>query len=85
MGVFDLIIRFIVKLFDTWRVAGPLNEACNTEKAAVSDDRDNIQDIVDVVKRVAIDQDEVGDSADRDSAEERIGAECGGGVDTGGS
>ena len=44
----DLIIRFIVKLFDTWRVAGPLDEACNAKKAAVSDDRHNIQEFADV-------------------------------------
>ena len=85
MGDFDLVIRFIVKLFDTWRVAGPLNEACNAEESAVSDNCHNIQDIVDVLKRVAIDQYEVCDSPHRDAAQERIGAECGGGVDTGGS
>ena len=85
MGEFDLIIRYFVKLLDTWRIAGPLNEACDAEKAAVSDDCHHVQAIVDVVERVAIDQYEIGYSSHREPAEERIGAECGGSVDAGGS
>ena len=85
MGDYDLVARYFVKLLDSWRIAGPLDEACNAEKATVSDDRHNIEAFVDVVERVAINQNQVGDRSHRDPAEERIGAECGGGVDAGGS
>ena len=85
MGDCDLIVRYFVKLLDTRRIAGSLDEACDTEKAAVSDDRHDIKAFFDVVERVAINQNEVGYSSHRDPAEERIGAERGGGVDAGGS
>ena len=85
IGDYDLIVRYFVKLFDTWRIAGLLDEACDAEKAAVSDNRHYVQTIVDVVERVAINQYEVGYRSHREPAEERVGAECGGGVDAGGS
>ena len=85
MGVLDPNLQVIVKLFDTGRLAGPLDEACNAEKAAVSDNRHDIETVVDVVERVAVNQNEIGDRSHRDPAEERIGAECGSGVDAGGA
>jgi hypothetical protein len=85
MGDYDLVSQYFVKLLDTWRIAGPLDEACNTEEAAVSDNRHDIEAIVDVVERVAINQNEVSDRSHRDPAEERISAECCCGVDAGGT
>ena len=85
MGVLDPNCQVIVKLFDTGCLASPLDEACNAEKAAVSDHRDDLEAIVDVAERVAINQNEVRDRSRRDSAQERIGAKRGGGIDAGGS
>jgi hypothetical protein len=74
-----------VKLFDIWGRFDPLKQPGSAEKAAIANDGDDVDRVIDVTERVAIDKYEVGERADRDSSYLQAQTQAGGGVNAGGA
>ena len=74
-----------VKLFDICDRFRPLNQPDSAEKSTIANDGDDVDRVIDVTERVAIDKYEVGERADRDSSYLQAQTQAGGGVNARGA
>jgi hypothetical protein len=74
-----------VKLFDICGSFGPLNQPGSAEKSTIADDGDDVDRVIDVAERIAIDKYEICDCADCDSSDLRAQPQAGGRVYSGGA